>query len=247
MGQRVGELHLALSSDPDHKEFAPEPFTPFYQRSLYQSLRNHLVFHFRMLRREIKNIPEPERALAEKVLAVQDAILNRYRAVHQTAMTAMRIRCHGNLHLGHVLHTGKDFFIIDFEGEPGWTLSQRRIKRSPFRDIAGMIRSFHYVADSTLRSHAETSNLNPDQFRALQPWATFWVRQVSADFLGAYLAATAKSDLLPKTKAGLAALLEAFLLDQAIIEMSRELLRRSEGIRVPLEGILQIIAPTDSP
>jgi maltose alpha-D-glucosyltransferase/alpha-amylase len=244
MGQRVGELHFALASDLDSKEFGPEPFTPFYQRSLYQSLRNHLAFHFRILRRELKKLPESVRPLAEKVLALQDAILDRYRAVHQTAMHAMRIRCHGNLHLGHLLHTGKDFFIIDFEGEPGWTLSQRRIKRSPLRDIAGMIRSFHYVADATMRHHAETGNLHADQARALQPWARFWERQVSADFLGAYLAVTGKSNLLPKTKAGLAALLEAFLLDQAVIEMSRELQRGSEIIRVPLEGILQIVAPS---
>jgi maltose alpha-D-glucosyltransferase/alpha-amylase len=247
MGQRVGELHLALASDLDSKEFAPEPFTPFYQRSLYQSLRNHQAFHFRILRRELKKLPASVGPLAEKVLGMQDLILNRYRAIHQTAMTAMRIRCHGNLHLGHVLHTGKDFVIIDFEGEPAWTLSQRRIKRSPLRDIAGVIRSLHYVADVTLRHHAETGNLHPEQLRALRPWARFWERQVSADFLGAYLAATAKSDLLPKTKPGLAALLEAFLLDQAIIEMSRELQRRSEDIRVPLEGILQIVAPADSP
>jgi maltose alpha-D-glucosyltransferase/alpha-amylase len=246
MGQRVGELHLALSADLDSKEFGPEPFTPFYQRSLYQSLRNHLAFHFRVLRRELKRLPEPVRPLAEKVLALQDVILDRYRTVHQTAMTAMRIRCHGNFHLGHVLHTGKDFFIIDFEGEPGWTLSQRRIKRSPLRDVAGMIRSFHYAADATLRHHAETGNLHADQTRALQPWARFWERQVSADFLGAYLTATKGSNLLPKTKAGLAALLEAFLLDQAVIEMSRELQRHSDIIRVPLEGLLQIVAQTQS-
>ncbi len=243
MGQRVGELHLALTSDLDDKEFAPEPFTPFYQRSLYQSLRNHLAFHFRILKRELKKLPETVRPLAEKVLELQDTILARYRAVHQTPMSAMRIRAHGNLHLGHVLHTGKDFFIIDFEGEPGWTLSQRRIKRSPLRDLAGMIRSFHYVADVTLRHHAETGNLHPDQARALQPWARFWERQVSASFLGAYLAVTKGSGLLPKTNAGLPALLEAFLLDQAVIEMSRELQNRSDVIRVPLEGILQIIAP----
>jgi maltose alpha-D-glucosyltransferase / alpha-amylase len=69
---------------------------------------------------------------------------------------------------------------------------------------------------------------------------------VSADFLGAYRTATAKSDLLPKTKPGLVVLLEAFLLDQAVIEMSRELQRRSEVIRVPLEGILQIVAPAEA-
>jgi maltose alpha-D-glucosyltransferase / alpha-amylase len=247
LGQRVGELHLALASEPDDREFVPEPFTPYYQRSLYQSLRNHLAFHFRLLRRDLKKLPESVWTLAEKVMAVQDVVLGRYRAVYQTAMAAQRIRCHGNLHLGHVLHTGKDFFIIDFEGEPGWTLSQRRIKRSPLRDIAGLIRSFDYAADVTLRQQLEAGNLNPEQHRALQPWARFWERQVSADFLGAYLTATAKSDLLPKTKSGLAALLEAFLLDQAIIEMSRELQCRSEVIRVPLESILQIVAPAELP
>ena len=183
MGQRVGELHLALTSDLDNKEFAPEPFTPFYQRSLYQSLRNHLAFHFRILRRELKKLSDTVRPLAEKVLALQDVILERYHAVHRTSIAAMRIRCHGNLHLGHVLHTGTDFYIIDFEGEPGWTLSQRRIKRSPLRDIAGMIRSFHYAADDAMRHHAETGNPHADQTRARQPGARFWERQVGADFL----------------------------------------------------------------
>jgi maltose alpha-D-glucosyltransferase/alpha-amylase len=245
MGQRVGELHMALASDLDKKDFAPEPFTPYYQRSLYQSLRNHLAFHFRILRRELKAVPESVRPLAEKVLSFQDTILSRYRSVYELPMAAQRIRGHGNLHLGHVLNTGKDFVIIDFEGEPGWTLSQRRIKRSPFRDVAGMIRSFHYAADVTLRQLAESSNLHEEQFHALQPWARFWERRVSADFLRAYLDATTKSGLLPEGKQCLVALLEAFLLDQAVIEMGRELQARSEVIRVPLEGILHIVAPTN--
>ncbi len=243
MGQRVGELHLALASDPDNQDFAPEPFTPFYQRSLYQSLRNHLAFYFRVLRRELKNLPESVRPLAEKVLALQDTILNRYRAVYQIPMSALRIRCHGNLHLGHLLHTGKDFFIIDFEGEPGWTLSQRRIKRSPLRDIAGIIRSFDYAVAFALGHQAEAGNLEAEQFRALLPWARFWIQQVSADFLNAYLTAIAKSNLLPKTKPGFTALTEAFLLDQSIIEMSRELQTLNEDIRIPLEGILHLISP----
>ena len=246
MGQRVGELHLALASDPENKDFAPEPFTPFYQRSLYQSLRNHLAFHFRVLRRELKSLPDSVHPVAEKVLALQETILSRYRTVYQIPMNAQRIRCHGNLHLGHLLHTGKDFFIIDFEGEPGWTLSQRRIKRSPLRDLAGIIRSFDYAAESALRHQVEAGNLEAEQFRELLPWARFWVHQVSADFLGAYLAAITNSHLLPKTKSGLTALVEAFLLDQAIIEMSRELHTYNEGIRIPLDGILHLIAPTKS-
>ncbi len=245
LGQRTGELHLALASDGDNPNFAPEPFTPFYQRSLYQSLRNHLAQHFRVLKRELKRIPESARPLAEKVLGMQDTILARYRAVHQAPIKAQRIRAHGNYHLGHLLHTGKDFIIIDFEGEPAWTLSERRIKRSPLRDVAAMIRSFHYVINAALRHQLEAGSLREEQFRALKPWGLFWERRVCADFLRAYRAATASSGLLPKTKQEVAILLEAFVLDQAIIEMSRELQRHSEMIRVPLQGILQIIGPTD--
>jgi maltose alpha-D-glucosyltransferase/alpha-amylase len=247
LGQRTGELHLALASDPDNPDFAPEPFTPFYQRSLYQSLRNHLAQHFRLLKRELKKLPESVRPLAEKVLGLQETILARYRAVHQTPIAAQRIRSHGNYHLGHVLHTGKDFVIIDFEGEPAWTLSERRIKRSPLRDVAAMIRSFHYAIDAALRHQLESGSLHEEQLRALKPWGLFWERRVSADFLRAYRTATAQSNLLPKTKQGLAILLEAFLLDQAIIEMNRELQRHSETVRVPLQGILQIVGPTDKP
>jgi maltose alpha-D-glucosyltransferase / alpha-amylase len=198
------------------------------------------------LRVGLKRLPESAWPLAEKVLAAQDTILACYRAVHQTPMAAMRIRCHGNLHLEHVLHTGKDFTIIDFEGEIGWSLGERRIKRSPLRDVAAMIRSFHNVAQASLRHHMESDHLNPEQFHLLESWARFWEHGVSALFLNAYLAATKTSALLPKTKPDLDVLLHAFLLDQAVIEMGRKLNRHPDLIAVPLQGILQILKPAAS-
>jgi maltose alpha-D-glucosyltransferase/alpha-amylase len=245
LGQRAGELHLALASDPDHRDFAPEPFTPYYQRSLYQSLRNRLVHHFRWLQRELKNFPETTRPLAEKALAAQDTILARYRTVYQTPMAALRIRCHGNFHLGHVLHTGKDFVITDFEGEPGRPLSERRIKRSPLRDVAAMIRSFHCVAQAALQQQLEADKPHEQQLRTLESWAHFWEHGVSALFLNAYFAATKPSPLLPKTRPGLTALIEAFLLDQTVIEMSREPGRHLDRIHVPLQGMLQVIGSAE--
>ncbi len=246
LGQRTGELHLALASDLFNKDFAPEPFTPYYQRSLFQSLRNRVLWQFRRLRGELKKLPEPAQPIAEKVLATQDAVIARYRAVHQTSMAAMRIRCHGNLHLAHVLYTGKDFTFIDFDGETGWSLSERRIKRSPLHDVAEMIRSFYNVSQAALRHELVADNFNMDHFHLLEGWALFWERGVSALFLNAYLAATKASDLLPKTKQGIEVLLEAFLLDQAVVQMRRDLDHHPDLIQVPMQAILQTVDPASA-
>ncbi|MDB6065101.1 MAG: Trehalose synthase [Pedosphaera sp.] len=245
LGRRTGELHLALASDPDNRDFAPEPFTPYYQRALYQSLRNRLVHHFRWLQRELKRLPETARPLAEKALALQDDILARYRQVYQTPMAALRIRTHGNFHLGHVLHTGKDFIITDFEGEPSRSLSEQRIKRSPLRDVAAMIRSFHCAAQAALRQQLEADKLQDQQSRTLESWTHFWEHNVSALFLNTYFVTMKPSLLLPRTSRGLTALVEAFMLDQAVMEMSREPDQNLYRIQVPLQGMLQILGSMD--
>jgi maltose alpha-D-glucosyltransferase/alpha-amylase len=241
LGQRTGELHLALASRPDNKEFAPEPFTPFYQRSLYQSLRNHLTHQVRMLRRDLRKLPESVQPLAEKVIGLQSTIIGRYAAIYKTPMEAERIRCHGNFHLGHVLYTGKDFVIIDFEGEPTRSLSERRIKRSPLRDVAAMMYSFGFAAHAALAQQRDAGAIHAEQTNLLREWARFWSRQVNCAFLNAYRTATDGSSLLPKTKEGLAVLLEAFLLDQSITELGRLWYCDKQKMGVPLQGILRII------
>ena len=247
LGQRTGQLHLALASDPENKDFAPEPVTPFYQRSLYQSFRNHLLHHFELLRRGLATLAEPDKKMAERVLGLQEAVLSRYRAIHETPMDAMRIRCHGDFHLGHVLHTGKDFVIIDFEGDPSRPMTERRIKLSPLRDVAGMIRSFSYAAHAALVQQLESGNLDPEQFRAAEPWARFWERWIGAAFLRSYLHTTRGSNLLPQSKKTLEILVNAFLLDKAAREMSYELNDRIGWLHIPLRGILQLIEPPKGP
>ncbi len=241
LGQRTGELHLALSSDPDNKDFAPEPFTPFYQRSLYQSFRNHLTHHFQILQRELKNLPDSARPLAERVLGMRDTMLARFRTVHQSALDTVRIRCHGNYHLGHVLHTGKDFSIIDFEGEPGRSLSERRIKRPALRDVAAMIRSLDCAAHAVLFRQGEAGNLQEEQLRAVMPWAQFWSRWMSASFLGSYLKTVQGSNLVPQSKPGISVLLDAFVLDRALTEMGQDLSSQPAWLHVSLQSILQLM------
>ncbi|HWN42891.1 MAG TPA: maltose alpha-D-glucosyltransferase, partial [Thermoanaerobaculia bacterium] len=142
LGQRTAEMHIALASRPDEPDFAPEAFSLLYQRSLYQSMRTLTGRTFQLLRQQLGVLPDTALPDAEAVLGAQDRVLERFGTLLSGKIPATRIRCHGDYHLGQVLYTGKDFVILDFEGEPARPLSERRIKRSPFRDVAGMLRSF---------------------------------------------------------------------------------------------------------
>src|SRR5206468_11388562 len=149
-----------------------------------------------------------------QIADLEPQILERLGRMLATRLEAQRIRIHGDYHLGQVLYTGKDFVIIDFEGEPARPLSERRIKRSPLRDVAGMLRSFHYAAYTGLFGRAAvTAHDNP---AFLEPWILFWHQWVTAAFLRAYMDATADSAFLPRTRGEIEVLLDSLLLEKAI-------------------------------
>ncbi len=241
LGQRTGEMHLALASDPGHAAFAPEPFSRLYQRSLYQSMRNLTGQVFQLLRQRLRTLPEGIRPAVQKVLDQEAKILDRFRSIIDLKITAMRIRCHGDYHLGQVLYTGKDFVIIDFEGEPARPLSERRIKRSALRDVAGMLRSFNYAAYSALFSQRDSGMIRPEDLAFLETSAQFWRLWVSAAFLKAYLGEASKGDFIPKAKGELQALLDIYLLEKAVYELGYELNNRPEWIMIPIQGIRELI------
>jgi len=242
LGQRTGELHLALTSDKENRDFAPEPFNPFYQRSLFQSIRNLTVNNLQLLRSRAKTLTTQDAVKAERVVALQEQLLNRFKPLYQKPISAMRIRCHGDYHLGQVLYTGKDFMIIDFEGEPARPLGERRIKRTPLRDVAGMLRSFDYATHAALFQQLERGNIQAAQLPELEPWTRYWYQWVSAIFLKAYFGIISQSDLVPKDISTLALLLEASLLEKAIYEVGYELNNRPDWVRIPLDGILQLVS-----
>ncbi len=241
LGQRTGEMHLALASDTRDPAFAPEPFTPFYQRGLFQSMRNLAVQNLQFLRRSLDPMPAAVKPEAERVLSLEHELIARFRAVYQTRISALRIRCHGDFHLGQVLYTGKDFVFIDFEGEPARSLGERRIKRSPLRDVAGMIRSFDYITYSALFKQLELGTLQEEDLPLLEPWTGVWYRWVSAIFLGAYLKVLNQSDLLPHSPEQLTILLNAHLLEKAIYELGYELNNRPAWVKIPIRGILSLL------
>jgi maltose alpha-D-glucosyltransferase/alpha-amylase len=172
-----------------------------------------------------------------QILDLEDEIMGRFRRLLELKIDAARIRIHGDYHLGQVLWTGRDFVIIDFEGEPARPLGERRIKRSPLRDVAGMLRSFHYAAYTALAR--ETSDPVSDNPAFLEPWALFWYQRVGATFLQAYLDATPPGGILPPEGQQMRVLLEVFMLEKALYELRYELNNRPEWARIPIQGILQ--------
>ncbi|HYO84616.1 MAG TPA: maltose alpha-D-glucosyltransferase, partial [Bryobacteraceae bacterium] len=145
LGQRTAEMHQALASGtaPD---FVPEPFTDHYRNSLYHGFIAQANRSLELLKKQSPRLPEQAAQLASELLGKAHAVRDRFRPVRERRITALRTRHHGDYHLGQVLFTGKDFIIIDFEGEPARPLGERRIRRSPLRDVAGMLRSFQYAA-----------------------------------------------------------------------------------------------------
>ena len=239
LGQRTAELHIALASDSDNPDFAPEAFSSFYQRSIYQSARNLTGQVMLLLKKQLKQLPPESQTLAQAVLNRQDQIMGRFQLVLNQKITALRTRCHGDYHLGQVLYTGKDFIIIDFEGEPARNLSERRMKRSPIRDVAGMLQSFNYAANMALRNEIESGMITQNALPIMEQWAQYWYSWVSATFLKSYLATASVDSFLPKTKSELQVLLDAYVLEKVIYELGYELNNRPDWVEIPLQRILQ--------
>jgi len=239
LGQRTGELHLALASQPNEKDFDSEGFSLHYQRSLFSSLQSLVRSAFDSLKKNLKNLPEEIREEAEEIMNMKSEILQVLKKIFSKKITTMKIRIHGDYHLGQVLFTGKEFLIIDFEGEPARSFSERRLRRSPLRDVAGMMRSFHYAAYSVLLQN--NNSIRQEDSERLEQWGEFWYHFVSKYYLKTYLKKVNGADFIPEDKESFDILLETFLLEKAIYELKYELNNRPSWVIIPLRGIKSIM------
>jgi maltose alpha-D-glucosyltransferase/alpha-amylase len=235
LAQRTAEMHQALASDKSNPAFAPEQITPNYQRSLYSSFRKLVRDRFKLLESAIPRIDPSIRDLARKVLALEDEILNCFAEVNQQRISGEKIRVHGDFHLGQVLFTGTDFVIIDFEGEPSVSFNERRLKKSPFKDVAGMMRSLHYAALGKILLNNTYSKADVE---VLEKWADQWQHYANRYFLGAYLQAMGMETTFTRQHE---VLLLTLLLEKAIYELGYELNGRPDWIVVPLRGIYYLM------
>jgi maltose alpha-D-glucosyltransferase/alpha-amylase len=238
LGQRTGELHLALMSPSQTPELTPEPFSLLYQKSLYQAIRGLIQKVFNELEGNLRSMDPATAEAVRRILLAKRTILNRLARIVERKIAALKIRVHGDYHLGQVLYTGKDFVIIDFEGEPERFITERRLKQSALRDVAGMIRSFHYAAQGNLLLRAPKWGTDVDYLR---PWADLWYQYVSGVFLRSYRKTVADSPLVPTEEQDFAALLETFVLEKTVYELGYELHNRPDWLMIPVRGIEQIL------
>ncbi len=237
LGRRTAELHLALASDPDQPAFAPEPFTPEFQAYLQRSMRELVDHNMQLLRSRLADLPASGKDDARAVLAREAEIAGRFDALLARPIRALRTRIHGDYHLGQVLYTGDDFMIIDFEGEPARPLNERRMKRSPLQDVAGMLRSFHYAAYAAYFAQGQDGRPAPE----LEAWAPFWHLWVSVAYLQSYLAVADGAAFMPADPEDLKLLLDVYLVEKAVYELGYELNNRPGWVQIPLQGILQTV------
>jgi maltose alpha-D-glucosyltransferase / alpha-amylase len=254
LGRRTAELHAALYAIDD-PAFAPEPLTLMARRALYQSMRTLTRQTFSSLRRR------GDIAAGVPLLEREAEVLERFKPLLDPKLVDVRMRVHGDFHLGQVLWTGKDFVIIDFEGEPARTVSERRIKRSPLRDVAGMLRSFHYAAYAGLfaelggphsgsRPSTGGSSRRERQVGELtdspvaERWARFWYAWSAASYLQAYLETARAAGFLPGTDHDVSVLLDAHMVEKAAYELRYEANNRPDWVQIPVRGILQLLEDT---
>ncbi len=238
LGKRTAELHTRLASDGENKGFTPEPFSVLYQRSIYQSMQALTKKNFAILRKNVINLPDNQKVPAQEILGREKEVLEHFKILFKRKISVIKTRIHGDFHLGQTLYTGNDFMIIDFEGEPAKTLSERRLKRSPLRDVASMIRSFHYVAHTSI---LKQGTIRAEDAPTLDPWVELWYKYTSGTFLKSYLDTAKDALFVPTEKVELDILLKAFILEKAVYELGYELNNRPEWILIPLKGIKYLL------
>jgi len=240
LGRVVAECHAALAANVTNPAFTPELYSALDRRSKYQSLRNLSGKVLRSLRESLPTLDERTRHEAIAVLTKEAEIFRRFEPLLHSKMTSQRIRAHGDLHLGNALFTGKSFVLVGFDGRGERMLSERKRKRSPLRDLAGMVRSFDFAATKVL---TDPSRVRETDFDTAEPWAFHWSQWASAAFLRAYFAAAGTAAFVPRDLADASVLFDAFVLERALYQLKTQIDDpRPDSVIVALLGFRRLLA-----
>ena len=243
IGRRTAEMHVALASRDDIADFAPEPITPEDIAAWTGSVVARARDTFDVLAVRRAGMSPPNQELTDRLLADRGRVMAEIEGLLPSRLDSVKIRHHGDFHLGQILIVRDDVAIIDFEGEPQRSVEERRRKAPAVRDVAGLIRSIDYSATAAID---RMGHVPPEELARLNPALDNW-RDVAADaFLGAYREAVGERRLLPSAAADADRLLRFFLLEKALYEIEYELANRPSWLHVPLAGMLRILQRPDS-
>jgi maltose alpha-D-glucosyltransferase/alpha-amylase len=247
IGQRTAEMHLAFATTTTDSAFTQEPFSVQYQRQLYQGFRSRTARTLRRLRDGLSELPESLRTSAESLVSQESEIVAVFEAIRKNRIDAGRIRIHGDYHLGQLLRCGNDFVIIDFEGEPARSISERKIKRCPLRDVAGMLRSFHYAAMNELYRDTPVSDIRITDRERLRPWSDCWLTWVSTRFVEGYFESISSAAFLPRNLEQITTLIQLYYLEKVLYEIDYELGHRPDWIAIPFEALQRLLTTIREP
>ncbi len=234
LGLRTGELHTALAATTGDAAFDPEPISHTDIESWVAQVADEADQTFDLLAQSDSRDDPDVRAL----LTARETLMNRIRASARADIDGLKTRYHGDYHLGQVLLAHNDFVIIDFEGEPARTLEERRIKHTPLKDVAGMLRSFNYAAYAALFDATEDQ---PPDVAQLEPRAQAWERLTTEAFLAGYAEGARNCPAYPRDADHARRLIELFTLEKAFYEVRYELANRPKWLGIPVKGLLALL------
>ena len=238
LAQRTGEMHCALYKPGANPDFAPELFTDEYRDFLIKRFEDLLERRYALLIDNYTKLDPQAQRLAWVFMEAKEMIENFIDDFRTRPLDSLRIRIHGDYHLGQVLATGNDFVMIDFEGEPESSITERKIKHSPLKDVAGMIRSYHYAVSAKLFNADETEGMDP---KHLERVSDRWFSLIRSTFLDAYLDVFGAPHPLFKNNTEINFLLLIYLLEKAVYELGYEISYRPSWVKIPLKGIMNVI------
>jgi maltose alpha-D-glucosyltransferase / alpha-amylase len=235
---RTAELHRALCPDDASAAFKPEPTSSVDVTAWIGRARREAMSALSALRRTYRKLPQPALEIAERLLDERKTIVDSIGSDLPASFDAMKIRTHGDYHLGQVIVVQNDFHIIDFEGEPRRPLAERRTKESPLRDVAGMLRSFDYAAIAAL---GQVAQARPDRANDLERMVGIWRELSASAFHSTYKQTIAGCPAYPADPKAADALMKLFLLEKVFYELQYELANRPTWVFIPLQGAVRTL------
>ncbi len=239
MALRIAEMHIALFDNKVDLKFNPIAFNGDYTVWLKNRIIYQVNARFILVEENIDKLSGMAQEYAQTFLENREFITSQFLAFEENELNSSRIRIHGDLHLGQILMTEEDdFYIIDYEGEPESTIRDRKVKQTPLKDVAGMLRSFHYAVYATIFDEKNDYGLSKEMlFEAGEKY----YRAVTAIFLNKYVQTAMDGNLDIGYNTEIKYLLKYHLLEKAVYEIGYELKARPDWVIIPLTGIKQIL------
>ena len=238
LATRTAQMHEALFTVRGEEDFRADIFDRTYRRYIHQKMEDLIDNRYNLLTDNYLILDEQAKKLAWTFMESKDIIIDFVDQILTRPIESYRTRIHGDFHLGQVLVCQDDLTIIDFEGEPESSIKQRKIKHSPLKDVAGMIRSYHYAVSAKLFNAEETAGLDE---KVLERAAERWYRLIRETYLEEYLNYFGPGHSLFRNNNEINYLLQFHLLEKSIYELGYEINYRPTWVKIPLKGIADVI------